>query len=183
MKILAKAANIFERLESFGALVVGVLLILLMLSISYVVTVRYILGWTIRGIFEWWEYSLLFITFLGSAWVLRRRAHVVLDIAISHLEPRAQVIVNIITSILGIILCLILTGYGAWASYLDAKSDYHIIAELMVPRFPILMAIPLGSFLLSIEFLRRTLRYIRIWKTPSDSDKEQRLPEEPAGLT
>ena len=176
MKMFAKIGNIFERLNVFGAILVGAVLYLLMLSVSFAVVTRYALDWTIKGAFEFWEYSLIFVTFMGAAWVLRRGGHVSMDIAVTRFSPRFQALINGSTSILGFITCLILTAYGAWATWLDFQTGRNLVAELLIPRFPLLMIIPIGSLLLSVEFLRRTSRYFRSWKVLSG--EEQPLPDQ-----
>ena len=161
MNILNKVLNLFDRLVTLGAILVGVILVILTLSVSYAVVVRSTLGWTIKGALEWWEYSLVFVTFLGSAWVLKMEGHVSMDILVSRLKPRHQALISGSVSILGLITCVILTVYGVWATLHDFQTGQCLIAELKIYRFPLIMVIPLGSFLLSGEFLRRALRYFK----------------------
>ena len=164
MKPITKVANIFDRLNDLLALVAMVLLAFLMLSITYAVVTRYFLGFTTKGLFEIWEYSMLYIPFLGAAWLLRKEGHVGVDIVLTHLKPRIQAVLNTITSFLGTLPCLALAWYGTQTTWESFQAGYRITnSELYPPEFLILMIIPIGSFLLFIQFMRRTRRYFGDW--------------------
>ena len=53
-----------------------VLLFLMMLSVCWEVFSRYYLGRGTAWVIEFSEYSILFMTFLGTAWLLRKDGHV-----------------------------------------------------------------------------------------------------------
>jgi len=173
MKLITKAANIFDRLNNCLALMAIVLLVFLMLSITYNVATRYFLGLVTKGLFETWEYTLLYIPFLGAAWLLKRDGHVSVDIVIDYLQPRARAILKTITSGLGAVVCLVLAWFGTQVTWQSFQAGYQIRGELYTPEFVILMIIPIGSFLLFIQFLRKTYRYLAGWRVIPD--KEQRL--------
>jgi len=173
MKLITKVANTFDRLNDLFALMAIVLLVFLMLSVTYAVIIRYFLGLTTKGLFEIWEYSLLYIPFLGAAWLLKREGHVSVDVVINYLNLRVRAILNTITSILGASVCLALAWGGTQVTWECFQEGRRIPGELYPPEFPILMIIPLGSFLLFIQFMRRAYRYSGGWRVPPD--KEQRL--------
>ena len=161
MKLITKAINVFDRTNNLLAYLAVVLLIFLMLSISYEVVQRYFLGRATIWLFEVWEYCLLFIAFLSAAWVLKREGHVKMDIVIDRLKPKVQAIVNIITSIIGAITCLVVALYG-----LDVTWDYFQTGEFRItvmylPKWPLFVIIPVGSFLLFIQFLIRAYGYLK----------------------
>lgn len=161
MKFLTKIGYILDRTYSLLALMAAIILVLLMLSVSYTVVTRYVLGMSTPWLFEIWEYCILYIPFLGGAWLLRREGHVSVDIAVTHLKPRAKAVLGIITSLIGSSVCLGLTWYGAQATLMLFEKGYRIPGEIYPPQFLIVMIIPIGSFLLLIQFLRRTYGFIR----------------------
>jgi len=70
-----------------------------------------------------------------------------------------------VSSIIGILICLVLVWYGiqvSWQFTAEGISDPTI---LELPKGPILIIIPLGSFLLLIQFLRNIHGYWRKWQT------------------
>ena len=164
MKLITKATPIFDRTIGLLSLFAGILILFIMLSVTAEVATRYFLGSMMGWVIEVSEYSLLFITFLATAWVLKKERHVKMELVLRRLNPRTQSLLNIITSIIGAIICLIVAWYGVkvtWGSY---QIGYIMAKPLRVPQFLILFIIPVGSFLLFIQFLRRTYGYLGHWK-------------------
>ena len=172
MKLLAKAGTIFDRTTNFLAFVAAVLIIFTMLSVSVDVFMRYFLQRPMIWVLEVTEIILLFITFLGTAWLLRREGHVKVDIVLSHLNPRTQTLLGIISSIIGIIVCVVLVWYGTQVSYDYIQRGLYEPTLLEIPKGPLLAIIPVGSFLLLIQFLRRTYGHLQHW-TASPSEEER----------
>jgi len=87
------------------AALAGLLLLFITFSISYSIFTR-ALGvespvWTV----QFNEYSLLWMTFLGSAWVLSRRKHVAVDVITAHLGPTGRRIAEVIHCLVGTGVC------------------------------------------------------------------------------
>ena len=137
-------------------------LILLVLILTWI-TCRH-LGLQILGVYEIMEYTLLWICFLGTAWVLKIDRHVVLDVVVAKLKPRPKALLNIIVYSLGVICCLALAWYGLKFTWWAYQTGYTLPTFLQPPMFPIVFIIPVGGFLLTIEFLRKTRSYIIEWK-------------------
>lgn len=166
---LVKAGVIFNRIMDIMVVMAAVLLIFTMLSIGTEVVSRYFLNKPLFWVLEVSEYSLLFITFLGAAWLLRREKHVKMDLVLNHLGLRTQALLNIVTSIIGTIACLSLAWYSAQATWFTYRDGSVFPTDLEVPEFIILAIIPIGSLLLFIQFLRRTGECHRRWKTLKDT--------------
>ena len=166
MKFLVKLSTIFDHTLDLSATGGFVLLAIMMFSVCFEILVRNILGRSQLWLMEINEIFLLYITFLAAAWVLRREGHVKMDLLLSRLDPRVQTIVNIITSIIGIVICFVFTWYGAKVTWSHFLTGQRMPTALEIPYYPILLIIPIGSFLLFIQFLRRTHGYFQSWKTP-----------------
>ncbi len=74
------SSRILDRVFNVMAVLSGLLLLFMTFSISYSIFAR-LVGitqpiWTV----QFNEYALLWMTFLGSAWVLSRRKHVSMDV-------------------------------------------------------------------------------------------------------
>ena len=163
-KLLMKGAAIFDHSINFLAVVAGVIVVFVMFSITAEVISRKLLGYSLIWVIEYSELSLVFVTFLGAAWLLRREGHVKLDIVINRLTPRSQAMLNTITSIIGVIICLALAWYGTKVSWDHFQRGITGLTLLAVPTFPRYAAIAIGGFLLSIQFLRRSYGYLRSWR-------------------
>ena len=152
--------KIFDRILGILAFIAGVLIVLIMIAISLGVIFRFTPLGSIVWIFEITDYSLLWITFLGTAWVLKREGHVRMDMLLNRLNPKSRNRVNIITSAVGAIACLILAIASAKLTWNHFGTHHMFIRSIDVPSYPILVIIPIGSLLLFIQFLRRTRGYI-----------------------
>jgi len=160
MKLVTKATAIFDRIIGLLALLAALILVFTMLSVGAEVVARYFLGSPIRWVVEITEYLLLFMTFLATAWVLKGEGHVKMDLVLTRLKPEAQSVVNIITSTICVIMCLVLTWYGVKVVWDHVQIGYHLSTRLAPPSSLIISIIPIGSFLLSIQFLRRTYGFV-----------------------
>ena len=158
--IVTRITSGFDRFNGFLTIIAAVLSVLIMLAVTITVVTRYFFDFVPKGWFELWEYSIVYITFLGSAWLLNREGHVVMDVVTSHLKPKAQNILNIVSSILGAMGCLALTYWGILVTVESGLAGHlELYGELYPPEWTILWIIPFGSLLLSIQFMRRIYRY------------------------
>lgn len=164
MKALTKIISFFDRVIDIFAFLAALLLLFMMLSVTFDVFMRFFFNrpqaWTI----EFAGYSLLYITFLGTAWVLKKEGHVIIDIILDRLNPRNQNLFNIIISVIGMVISLILVWYGTLVTLDHFRRGVYFYTVLETPTAPILAIIPVGSFLLFIQFARRTYSYVQRWK-------------------
>ncbi len=164
MKVLTKVGVIFDRAIDSLAVLAIVLLVFAWFSVNLEVVMRYFLNRPLIWVVEVTEYILAFTAFLGAAWVLKRDRHTVIDIVVNRLKPRNQALLNMITSIIGAIICLVLTWYGSQITWDHFQRDVLLTKALELPKAPFLSVIVLGSFLLFIQFLRRAFKYLRGWR-------------------
>jgi C4-dicarboxylate transporter DctQ subunit len=143
------------------AYVAAFLLAFVMVVICIDVVLRYFFLSSMMWVTEVTEYSLLWITFLGTAWLLRKKGHVIMDLVVNKIKPEHQAILNIIMSIIGIIVCLFLTIYGIKV-ILDVFNRQLLLSTLLTPpAWIVFIIIPIGSFLLTVQFIRMTVGYFR----------------------
>lgn len=156
-----KVSKVFDHVLDVFFFIGGALVVVVGLMICAEVAMRYFLG-----IVHVWEVqiggdSLLWITFLGAALVLKEDKHVRVDIVFNNVSPRIRHALSLIISTLGLVSCLVLTYYSAqvtWDHFARGVCEHNI---LVIPKGPLMIIIPIGSFLFSIEFLRKILSY---WK-------------------
>jgi len=159
-KLLTKVSASFDRINDFFAIAAAGLLVFMTLSTSAEVVMRYFLGRPTLWTAETSEYSIVFITFLGAAWVLRREGHVGLDIMLDRLKSESRALLNAITSIFGAILCLVATWSGAEVTWDFFQRHVVLLTALEPPKFIIFAVIPVGFFLLFAQFLRRACGFL-----------------------
>lgn len=161
MKLVRSLEAIFDAIINALAVFAGVLLILAMLIVCLDVVMRYFLGQPIAWAQEMIEYALLFLTFTGAAWLLKEEGHVKVDILINRISFEKRKILDVIVQILGIFLCTVLTYFGvklAWDHF--ARGVYNPTL-LEFPKGPLLAIIPIGTFLLLIQFIRKLVTSLK----------------------
>ena len=124
-------------------------------------------------VFQFNEYSLLWITFLGTAWLLAENKHVQIRLLTSTLGDTANKTLTIIHNIVGFVLCGVLAGYGFYSTYDHLVRNVIDTQAVDVPKWIIIAVIPFGFTLLSLQFFRRL--YISL--TGADSDVESTTQE------
>lgn len=163
--------NAFDRLLGFLFYLACILLAGAMLIVALQVVYRQLYG-GLPWIIEIGEYILLQITFLSAAWVLRQEGHVSIDILSARLRPRVKAILNIITSTIALALCLVLVWYGSTVTLKNFQMGTPFYKEIGLPRAPIMAIIPVGFFLLSVQFARRIYGYTTALRMPGVSEAE-----------
>lgn len=153
---------VFDRVVNAFAWIAGALLIFQVVSVSTDVGSRYFFGESVRWVIALNEWSLLFIAFLGAAWLQQRGGHVRLDILVSRFGPGGRLASELFGLLLGICVCLVLVWYGGkvtWEKFLTNEYDYFKIEE--IPIYIVLVVIPLGSAVFLVQLIRDTCRLIR----------------------
>jgi len=164
LKLITKGSRIFDGILNSFAVVAGIIIIFMVASVLYEVVLRYFLGRTAVWVFEVTEYCLLFLAFLITAWLLKEEGHVKMDLLLNRLNPKNQDKIIAVTSIIGAMLCLVVS-WGSAGKVWDAfQMGHHMPTPLFPPQFLILLIIPIGSFLLFIQFLRRACLHLRSWR-------------------
>lgn len=171
MKFLVKAGAILDHFNNFLFWVAAVLLFIVWFAVCADVFMRYFLNRPIAWAFEISEHILMLVTFLGTAWLLRRDGHVKIDLLVLRFKPRVQVVINSMTSILCAIACLIVAWYGGWVVWDQFQRSLHFVTLLAPPMWPLYLIIPVSGFLLFIQFLRRTYGYLAGWRLLQATNK------------
>jgi C4-dicarboxylate transporter DctQ subunit len=157
---MKKFLSIFDRLMDVMAMLAGVILVFIMLFICLEVILRDLFNYPIVGVTQITECLLLYITFLGSAWLLREEGHVKVDILIDRLNPKAAAFLGIIGSVIGIIVSVILTFFGFSLTWYFYRKGLYTPTILELPLSLIIIIIPIGSLMLIVQFIRRTCNFI-----------------------
>ena len=176
MKVGERFWAIFDKTITIMMAISAALVLLAALAVTVDVLMRYAFAMTYAGLFEITEYSLLWITFLGTAWIMKNNRHVRVDLVINRLNPRHGAILNAVASIISVLLLMAMTWYTARLTLHDLQTDFTLSGVLRTPKWPLEIIIPIGFFLLLIQLLRNTYRHLTSLKAlsrgqqiPSDS--------------
>jgi len=180
VKISEKIWSALDKTITAMMVLGAAIIIIDMLAVSVDVILRYTLGITYTGLFEIMEYSLLWITFLATAWLLKINGHIRLDLILDRLNPRGKVITNLATAV----ICEILMGFLIWYSVKLTVHDFingtYLSTVLQPVKWPIEIIIAIGYILLFIVTLRRIFDNLKIWQGLSSSEPDQ-TPGSPGG--
>ncbi len=152
---IVRAVHVFDRIIELGGVLSAVLLICIMLATTVKVVFRYGLHTSLIGVDELSGTLLLYIGLLGAAWVLRRDEHVIVDLLLGRVSERTRRHLLVVSSLLGALVCLVVTVFGTLEVINSIQRDIRIPAEIEMPRAVNLIVIPIGFLLLAIQFMRR----------------------------
>ena len=156
IKLLLRA---YDKILAGLVAVISSLSIIILLLITLQVFTRYL---TNRPILWTTETSIILMLGMGlpgAAWLLRNDEHVQIDVVVNYLGTKKRTFVNLVTSVLGGITCLFITVAGLWVTHDQYIRGVQTVSDLQVPKYLLLTLIPLGTFFLAIEFMRKVKHY------------------------
>jgi TRAP-type C4-dicarboxylate transport system permease small subunit len=157
---MTKLNKIYDRILDITVILAGALLIFQMVSVCLEVVLRYFFNRPTTWVVEIAAYIVLWIPYLGAAWILRNDGHVRMDLLLGFVSPKIRLILNIFTSFIAAFICVILTWYGVKVVIDLYQTNFLTQTYLMLHKWPIIAVIPLSTFLLLIEFLRKIGRLL-----------------------
>ncbi len=172
MKPGSRVFSFFDRVNGVFTFLAGGVILFLTFLISADVVMRYFFNHPLENVDEITEHALLYLTFLSAAWVLRKGGHVEIDIIYNQLGPRFRAFLDLLNPILGAAVCLALTWFSSHATWLAFKRGTVFATTWSLPRWPILIIIPVGSLLLFIQFLQLVHANLEKWKSHAKNRPE-----------
>ena len=149
-----RLARIYDATIVASAVVAGALVVFIFAAIFVDVTVHAFglqpPAWAASAI----EYSMLYLTMLAAPWLVRKRAHIVIDVVRSQVSEAAQRTLEHIVYAIAIVTCLILAYYGAELTVTTYERGDLDIRSVDMPRWLLYAPMPAGFLLLGIEFVR-----------------------------
>lgn len=176
MKKTERAWSIFDSIITVLMVFAAVLVIFDMLAVSTEVILRYFFDISIAELFEITEYSMIWITFLATTWILKKDGHIRIDLVTNRLSPATRANVNIASSIICIFLLALITWYSVVITLNDFRTGFTLSSIMEPLKWPLEIIIPIGTFMLFVQLLRNTYGYFvsrkalpKVPQMPSDS--------------
>lgn len=152
---------VFSRANRICA-VIGACILFFTATIIFIeVMSRALFGTSRLWVIEVSEYSLLFITFLGAPYLLEKNMHVMLDILYDHFSRRWRTIARVFNATIGLLVCSILTVVGIGVVLDQIETGVRETTVMAPQSFWITAALPLGMFLMAVQFLFNVLNALR----------------------
>ena len=154
-------SRVFDRVLTSLAAVAAGIIVYMAVSVDFEVIMRYAFNRPTTWVVDFAEYALFFILFLAAAWVLSKEGHVKIDILFGLLSPRKLRVLNTITSLVGAAVCAIYFWYSVWVVCEVFAAGEILWKSIIVPKWSVWIVMPVGTFLLTVEFVRRAWLYAR----------------------
>jgi C4-dicarboxylate transporter DctQ subunit len=154
LRWLTAGENAFAALGS-------ILFAFVTLAICAGVVLRYGFNRPLAWVDEMSEYALLWMTFLGTSWVLRQNGHVRVDILMQFFSPAALRKCGLFSSACGVAAALVLVVFGTNVTWTAALRGSFKSTGLDLPTWIVVSVIPLGGLLLLARFSRMFVEYYR----------------------
>ncbi len=150
-----RASRILDRLADGAAFVACLLLLFQVIAICLDVALRFAFDMPLNGVTAMTEWSLLYVAFLGAAWLQRENGHVRVDILRNALPHSLARVVDVGAILIGLIVTAVLIGFGTWVTWLKLiENEIDFFKLAWMPLYPIYAVIPFGAVLWFLVLLR-----------------------------
>ncbi len=127
----------------------AVFLVPLMLATAVDVICRNLFNLPMMGVVESSGYFLAVFILLGLGYTEQVKAHVRVTIMTSRLSPRAQLILNIMTTLVSLFIFSILV----WQGLVVGIEERTVSDLLRIPQYPFRLLVAVGAFFVCLELL------------------------------
>lgn len=147
-------ARTYHHFITLMAIISGVMLVWLMVSIGLSVVIRNLGMQASAWFFVSTEYAIFYLTLLGAPWLVREQGHVYIELLTAALPQRWLNIHSRVVSLLCVVICLVLAwkGFDLVQTNLQ-RSDYDVRAYF-VPKWILTIVFPITFAAMAIEFSR-----------------------------
>lgn len=164
MKLQSKAKSAIDGISDVLAICGGVVIVFILVIVSLGVIMRYFVHQPLNWVTQLTQYSIVFITFLGAAWVQKSGKHVTMEAVSNWLKPRSRNLLGFINCVVSALLCLFLVFYGTQNVLKLFQEHVYALDVIEVPMAPLVAIIPLGGFLLLLQFLITAYGHLERWR-------------------
>ena len=170
---LKRFSRVAEKGENILAGAAMMVLGLIIFSVCLEIIMRYFFNRPLSWVVELTEYGLLYITFLGAAWLLRTGGHVRVDIIVNFMSERWRKRCAVFSSAVGLVVSLVLTVFGVVVTYDHLVRGIYKPTILEFPTGVVLAVVPLGSLFLSARFLILLLDHVFVLKRDQRDERKE----------
>lgn len=164
MRVLDRISSFDEKLAEAAGWVV----VLMMLTISYDVIMRYLFDAPTTWSFEINRYMLIMVVFVGGGWTLPSGGHVSVDIFTENIPGKKKLILDIVTSAMAgiyVLIFLIESTYFTWEAW---EQNIRSTEYLAWPLWPIRIFLVIGAAMLLLEFVIRIIKNSLALSNPAE---------------
>ena len=119
------------------------------------------------------EFLLIFVTFVGVSYGVRKARHIRMGAFLDAMPPKMEKIFLIIISIISAIVMGIMT-WASWEYLTNAMSKGHMTPALRVPKWTFYVIMPIGFGLAAIQYIRTIIKNLtekEPWQSPDQQSE------------
>ena len=161
--------KLFAGISAVSAVFGAGLMLFIMFSISYGALTRTFNLPSPIWIVQINEYSLVWVCFLATAWVLAENKHVRVDILMSRFSEKGQRILLLTQDTVSTVLCGVFCYLGTLSTWEHLRDKVVDVGSIDVPKAWVIGVIPVGFLLLTLQFFLRAVEDVRCLKTEGGS--------------
>ncbi|MBW2015974.1 MAG: TRAP transporter small permease [Deltaproteobacteria bacterium] len=140
-----------EWLITWAARVAGILLLVVGFFVFYEVVCRHIFRSPTLWVMDYSIYLVMWAVFLGSAYTMRSRGHVLVDVVISRIDPGIRRIIKLGIHVIIFLFALTITSAGIYSCIRAYQMKELTLSALYIPLYYPMSSIPVGFALLALE--------------------------------
>jgi TRAP-type C4-dicarboxylate transport system permease small subunit len=153
-------------LVTWAARLGGLMLLLVGFFVLYEVVCRYVFQSPTLWVMDYSIYFVMWAVLLGSAYTMRTRGHVLVDVVITKVSPENRRIVQIGIHVIILAFALTITAAGTYSCVRAYQMKELTMSALYIPLYYPMSSIPVGFALMALEELGTLCKLIIF----SDSD-------------
>ena len=145
---------VFDRINDAMAALAGVILVFINAAVCYSIFMRFLFKKSVIWLTQTTEYALLWIVFLATTWLLKKKGHITTDLIYVHLNDKSKRVLDGIMSVVGGLACALLACFGVVHLIDCIVNGVTDVRAVTVPKWTVFIVIPIGSLFLTIQFFR-----------------------------
>lgn len=171
---MEKFIRVVDRISHVFGIIAGVFIILGVVLVIAEIILRNLFSSTLYVTYEYTGYFMVAITFFGLAYTLKENGHIRLTFLHKFIKVgKSREVLEIFTHFVGFVVFAVITYNTAnyfWDSVVSGSRSMQISKTyLAIPQ----IAMPIGSFVLSLQFIAGIFKSIQSIKTGQFSREDE----------
>ena len=138
-------------LVTWAARLGGLMLLMVGFFVIYEVVCRYVFQSPTLWVMDYSIYFVMWAVLLGSAYTLRTRGHVLVDVVINKVSPANQRIIQIGVHVIILAFTITITAAGAFSCIRAYQMRELTLSALYIPLYYPMSSIPVGFALMALQ--------------------------------
>jgi len=162
------------RLVTWAARLGGLMLLMVGFFVLYEVLCRYVLQSPTLWVMDYSIYFVMWAVLLGSAYTMRTRGHILVDVVVKKISPANRRLVQIGIHVIILAFTLTITAAGVFSCIRAYQMKELTLSALYIPLYYPMSSIPVGFGLMTLEELG-TISNLIVFKNSGGRPKDETL--------